>query len=47
MQFASDHFYDGKLVCGPKIENRLLIDLEKVQETEETSVPLVFFGIYI
>ena len=43
MQFSSDYFYEGKLVCGPgDVENRLLIDLAGVIECEETSIPLVF-----
>ncbi len=42
MQFSSDQFYESKLTCGDGIEDRLLIDLESVQENEETACPVVF-----
>lgn len=42
MSFSSDYFYEGKLVCGAGVENRLLIDLEGIEETDDTSIPLVF-----
>lgn len=42
MQFSSDYFYDGKLLCAPGIENRLLTDLKDVADSDETSIPIVF-----
>lgn len=42
MKWSSDEFYEGKLVAHDDVKNRLLTDLEKVQETDETITPLFF-----
>ncbi|KAJ2161780.1 hypothetical protein GGF46_001201 [Coemansia sp. RSA 552] len=42
MRLSSEHLYDNKLVADPTVAGHLLSDLEHVQQTEETSVPLVY-----
>lgn len=44
MRFPSDELYDGKLAAAEGVKERLLKDLPyEVQETEDTSEPLVFW----
>ena len=44
MRFPSDELYEGKLVAAEAVKARLLKDLPyEVQETEDTTEPLVFF----
>jgi superfamily I DNA and/or RNA helicase len=40
--FSSQHFYDNLVVSGGGVGDRLLSDLDDVEETEMTSVPIVF-----
>ncbi|KAI9208347.1 P-loop containing nucleoside triphosphate hydrolase protein [Polychytrium aggregatum] len=42
MGFSSKELYKSKLVADPSVKERLLMDLDDVAETDETSVPLVF-----
>ena len=41
-QWSSTEFYKGRLQCHESVAARLLTDLDGVQETNETSVPMVF-----
>ena len=44
MRFPSDAMYDGKLVAGEAVKDRLLRDLPyKVQDRDDTNEPLVFY----
>ena len=44
MRFPSDELYDSKLVAADAVKARLLVDLPyKVQETDDTTEPLVFW----
>lgn len=48
MRFPSDELYDSKLVAAEAVKSRLLKDLpygddDKVEETEDTEEPLVFY----
>ncbi|MDD5217588.1 MAG: AAA domain-containing protein [Candidatus Omnitrophica bacterium] len=42
MAFASQEFYEGRLVADPGIRDRLLTDLAGVQNNPETVSPIVF-----
>lgn len=41
MQWSSDQLYEGKLTAHSSVATHLLRDIEKVEETEETSEPLL------
>lgn len=43
MKFPSEELYDGKLVAAEGVKTRLLMDLEGVEETDDTKEPVVFF----
>lgn len=44
MRFPSDELYETKLVAADGVKARLLKDLQyEVQETEDTTEPLIFF----
>ena len=44
MRFPSDELYDSKLIAAPAVASRLLTNLPyKVQETDDTKEPLVFY----
>ncbi|KAG5519681.1 hypothetical protein PMAC_001837 [Pneumocystis sp. 'macacae'] len=43
-KFPSDELYKGKLVPDKSVENRLLKDLDGVNDTEETRESLVFYN---
>ena len=42
MMLSSREFYENKLLAHESVQNRLLIDLQDVQKTEETESPLMF-----
>lgn len=42
MNFSSNELYDGKLIAFDGVKSRLLVDIENIQETDDTSTPLVF-----
>ncbi|OLL23201.1 DNA polymerase alpha-associated DNA helicase A [Neolecta irregularis DAH-3] len=43
MRFPSDSLYHGKLKADEKVKGHLLSDLPDVQETEDTTQPLIFY----
>ncbi|KAG2173383.1 hypothetical protein INT44_008735 [Umbelopsis vinacea] len=42
MEFPSRELYDKELTADPSVSERLLMDLEPVEETDDTSSPVVF-----
>ncbi|KAM3579924.1 hypothetical protein VKS41_007642 [Umbelopsis sp. WA50703] len=42
MQFPSYELYEGELTADPSVAERLLSDLESVEEVDDTGVPVVF-----
>jgi len=43
MRFASDALYQGRLSASELVKDRLLSDLEYVEDNEDTRVPLIFY----
>ncbi|ODQ52823.1 P-loop containing nucleoside triphosphate hydrolase protein, partial [Saitoella complicata NRRL Y-17804] len=43
MRYPSDALYEGKLIAGEGVAERLLKDLPEVENTEDTSVPVIFW----
>lgn len=41
MQWSSDQLYQGRLQADTSVQHHLLKDLPNVQDTEETSIPLL------
>ncbi|KAJ2958002.1 hypothetical protein NQZ79_g6351 [Umbelopsis isabellina] len=42
MQFPSYELYEGELIADPSVAEHLLCDIESIDETDDTGVPVVF-----
>ena len=46
MKFSSNYFYDGKLVSGPRIGDRILTDINEVETSDWTTFPVFFIDTH-